>query len=63
MVCRTGREGKCEPAVCDVCTNNVCAFHQHYSPYVVHVQSSTCIKYIWYKCGIFVHADKIGLIF
>lgn len=27
--------------------------------YVVHVQSSPC-GHLWYKCGIFVNADKIG---
>ncbi len=26
--------------------------------YIVHVQSSTCL-HLWYKCGIFEHADKI----
>lgn len=59
MVCLLGREGKCETAVWDVCGDTrECVFSSAlFFLYIVHVQSSTCL---WYKCGIFPHADQIG---
>lgn len=36
---------------------SVCFSSALFFLYIVHVQSSTCL---WYKCGIFPHADQIG---
>lgn len=61
MVCLRGREGKCETAVWGVCgdTRESVFFISTILLYIMHVQSSTCL-YLWYKFGIFVHADMIN---